>query len=187
MKTRTRIAIGSVVAAAALTGGGVALAGHTNTIVGADLDGRSEVPASRSNGIAGDPNGSGEGYVFAIDDDKNGDEVLRDNGDTLCYLLKVEGIAELEQGPLKDVRMAHIHAGEAGENGPVVANLAWPQDGDAADCLQASEPGKFNGGSVEANQAIIDEILASPEAYYFNVHNSEYPGGAIRGQLHGHG
>ena len=31
--------------------------------------------------------------------------------------------------------------------------------------------------------ALAQEILSSPEDYYVNVHNAEYPGGALRGQL----
>ncbi len=29
----------------------------------------------------------------------------------------------------------------------------------------------------------VAEILANPSAYYVNVHNAEFPSGAIRGQL----
>ena len=66
-----------------------------------------------------------------------------------------------------------------GENGPVVANLAWPQDGQAADCLDARlRPAQFPLGD-----AVVADILAHPENYYVNVHNAEHPGGAIRGQL----
>ena len=37
--------------------------------------------------------------------------------------------------------MAHIHRGAVGTNGPVEVNLAWPQDGQAADCLTEGEAG----------------------------------------------
>lgn len=141
---------------------GGALAGHTNTILTADLDGRQEVAADGSSRIAGDPNGSGEAYVFGIDGDAT----------TLCYVLTVDKI--------EPAMMAHIHKGAAGSNGPVVVNLAAPGDGDAADCLTEGEAGKFVGTQTVA------EILANPEGFYVNVHNAEYPGGAIRGQLSGH-
>lgn len=197
MKIRTRLAIGSA-AAAVMVGGGVALAGHTNTIAGAHLDGRHEVaPNATNRAIVGDPNGSGEGYVFQIDQDRDaGGALVRDNTDTLCYLLQVEGIAELEQAP-GNGRAAHIHKGTEGQNGPVVANLAWPQDGDAADCLVAGEvtPNAVDPSAAvpkltppvgQTERELIADILANPEAYYFNVHNAEYPNGAIRGQLHSH-
>lgn len=107
----------------------------------------------------GDPNGRGEAYVFGIDGDTT----------TLCYVLTVKGIGT--------ATAAHIHEGAPGENGDVVVNLGAPADGDAADCLTEGEEGKFLDGQTVA------EILANPEDYYVNVHNAEYPGGAIRGQL----
>ena len=137
-----------------------ASAGHANPVLNADLDGRQEVATGATNSrTVGDPNGRGEVYVFGIDGDPT----------TLCYVLTVDKIGT--------ATAAHIHEGDAGTNGPVVANLAPPADGDAADCLSEDETGKFTGG------ATVQEILSNPEDYYVNVHNAEYPGGAIRGQL----
>ncbi|MBD8869569.1 CHRD domain-containing protein [Nocardioides donggukensis] len=132
-------------------------AGHTNSVLEADLNGRAEVGPDKR--IAGDPNGRGEAYVFGIDNDPN----------TLCYVLTVDKIGTAVA--------AHIHEGPAGSNGPVVVNLAAPADGNAADCLTEGEEGKFVGDQTVA------EILANPADYYVNVHNAEYPGGAVRGQL----
>lgn len=137
-----------------------AFAGHTNTILHATLDGRSEVATdAKNNRIVGDPDGRGEVYIFGIDGDPT----------TLCYVLIVDRIAP--------ATATHIHEAPAGQNGPVVVNLAAPADGDAADCLTEGEPGKFLSGQTVA------EILANPADYYVNVHNAEYPGGALRGQL----
>jgi hypothetical protein len=58
-----------------------------------------------------------------------------------------------------------------------VANLGAPADGNAADCLTEGEEGKFPTGEKVA------DILTNPGDYYVNVHNTEYPGGAVRGQL----
>lgn len=138
---------------------GIASAGHENAVLETTLDGRAEVGAEKDNRIAGDPNGTGEAYVFGIDGDAT----------TLCYVLTVDGIAP--------AAAAHIHEGKAGTNGPVVVNLAAPADGNAADCLTEGETGKFVGDQTVA------EILANPGDYYVNVHNADYPGGAIRGQL----
>jgi CHRD domain len=147
----------------------LAFAGHLNTLLNAQLDGRQEVDTSGNNAMVGDPRGRGEFYAFGIDA----------NLDTLCYNLQAKRIGELELAPLAGVRMAHIHAGKRGENGPVVANLAWPQDGQAADCLTEGEAGKF-----PTNEAgIVQRILQNPKGFYINVHNTEYPAGAIRGQL----
>lgn len=75
--------------------------------------------------------------------------------------------------------MAHIHKGKAGENGPVVANLAWPQNGQAADCLDA----RVRSTQFPLGDAVVADILANPQDYYVNVHNDEFKAGAIRGQL----
>lgn len=140
-------------------------AGHTNSLLEATLDGRQEVSADSSNKrIAGDPNGRGEAYVFGIDNDPF----------TLCYVLTV---AKIQLVPVGSGIAAHIHKGKPGENGPVVAVLAGPEDGNAADCLTEGEAGKFPTGIS------VSEILAQPQDYYINVHNPEYPAGAIRGQL----
>jgi len=170
-----RILIGGAMGVAGLAAGLMlaptsAQAGHTNALIGAHLTGKAEVAADGAKGVVGDKNGRGEAYVFGIDGDPT----------TLCYILEVSKIAELDQAP-GGARMAHIHKGAAGTNGPVEVNLAFPQDGQAADCLTEGEAGKgLDPGEVQT-------ILANPEAYYVNVHNSEFPSGAVRGQLHSDG
>lgn len=163
MKTKIMLAAGisAAFAAGALFGPlSGADAGHTNSVLEADLRGRNEVSStdtSRRN--FGDLNGKGEAYVFGIDGDTA----------TLCYVLTVENIAP--------ATAAHIHEGAKGTNGPVVAALAAPADGNAGDCLTEGEAGKFPTGELVA------DILARPADYYVNVHNADFPGGAIRGQL----
>jgi hypothetical protein len=159
--------IGAALAAGALFSPiGLADAGHENTVLTADLDGRQEVATGATNNRrVGDPNGTGEAYVFGIDGDLN----------TLCYVLTVDRIATATG--------AHIHEGARGENGPVVVSLAAPADGNAGDCLTEGEPGKFLTDTNGVPLTTVQEILANPENYYVNVHNAEFPGGAIRGQL----
>ena len=147
---------------------GGAFAGHTNTVLEASLDGRQEVaPTAKNKAMVGDPNGRGDAYVFGIDGDAT----------TLCYVLTVDKIAP--------ATAAHIHRGAAGSNGPVVVNLARPTDGNAADCLTEGEtnPMPPNAPAFPGNQVTVAQILANPGDFYVNVHNTEYPGGAIRGQL----
>jgi hypothetical protein len=153
---------GAAVIAGAAT---AAVAGHTNTLLESSLRGRNEVSATGSSKNVGDPNGRGENYVFGIDGDPK----------TLCYTLTVEKIAP--------ATAAHIHKGAKGTNGPVVVNLAAPADGNAADCLTEGEAGKFVVDANGAQLTTVADILADPDGYYVNVHNAEYPGGAIRGQL----
>lgn len=159
----TKVGLAALAVAAPL-----AMAGHLNVVLKADLDGREEVNTSGNNAIVGDPDGRGEIYVFGIDA----------NADVLCYVLLAKKIGELDQAP-GGGRAAHIHAGVRGSNGPVVANLAWPQGGQAADCLDpATQPARFPMGG-----AVVADIKANPQNYYVNVHNAEYPSGALRGQL----
>lgn len=174
-----------------------ALAGHTNRVVEADLDGRQEVAAGASSKkIVGDPNGLGEVYVFGIDNlresDGNGGFVTEDNTDTLCYLLEVDKVSGTENNPGAPYA-AHIHRGALGSNGPVVVSLAFPTGGDAADCVTQTRVGPAPANSpvfardAQGNLlATAQEILANPEGFYVNVHNQDYPSGAVRGQLEGH-
>jgi CHRD domain len=80
-----------------------------------------------------------------------------DNGD-FCYALKADKIAA--------ATMAHVHSGAAGANGPPVATIALTDD----NCM-AIEPD------------VLRAMVAHPENYYVNIHNAEFPAGAIRGQL----
>ena len=148
----------------------IAQAGHTNAVLSTELNGGAEVPSNTSNNrMVGDPNGMGSAYVFGVDGDLT----------TLCYVLEV---SELQLVPVGDGMAAHIHEGGAGENGPIVVALAGPEDGNAGDCLTEGEEGKFPTGEA----GIVQRILANPEDFYINVHNPEFPDGAIRGQLMGH-
>jgi hypothetical protein len=143
-----------------LAGAPLAFAGHTNTLLTASLSGEQEI------GAMGDADGKGHALVFGVDGDSQ----------TLCYALQVSGI---EMVPVGSGMAAHIHHGKQGSNGPVVANLAGPEDSNAADCVSEYEKGKFP--THEAG--MVERILANPGDFYINVHNPSHPGGAIRGQL----
>jgi CHRD domain-containing protein len=75
----------------------------------------------------------------------------------VCYRLDYQGIKPTG---------AHIHHGRAGENGPVAVAL---DQGDR--------------GCVGASRGLLREIQASPHDFYVNLHTTEHPDGAIRGQL----
>jgi hypothetical protein len=85
---------------------------------------------------------------------------------TVCWELTVSNIAP--------ATAAHIHLGPAGVNGPVVVPLGPPTSGSSSGC-------------TSADPALIQDIIDNPEQYYVNVHNAEFPGGAIRGQLSNRG
>jgi CHRD domain len=80
----------------------------------------------------------------------------------ICYELTVSGIAP--------ATAAHIHVGAVGVAGPVVVPLDPPTDGTSSGC-------------AEVSRELALPILMSPSNYYVNVHNAEYPAGAVRGQL----
>ncbi len=80
----------------------------------------------------------------------------------ICYELAVEGIAP--------ARAAHIHEAPAGVAGPVEVTLMAPTSGTSSGC-------------ASVDREVAKEILKHPEQYYVNVHNAEFPGGALRGQL----
>jgi hypothetical protein len=80
----------------------------------------------------------------------------------VCFEYSVTGVAPLTA--------AHIHVAPAGSPGPVVIPM-----------LPSSATG--GSGCVTADRDLIVAILIDPSAYYFNVHNAEFPAGALRGQL----
>lgn len=164
----------SLITAAALITAAVwassANAGHLNDVLETRLDGRQEIGmGGASSALVGDLTASATAYVFGVDN----------NPAMLCYLIvDVKKLAEVDQAP-GNGRAAHIHEGIRGANGPVVAALAWPQDGQASDCLSEGQAGKF-----PTNEAgIVQRILKNPKNFYINIHNSLHPNGAIRGQL----
>lgn len=67
---------------------------------------------------------------------------------------------------------AHIHKAVAGVRGPVVVGLSAP---DAA--------GHASGCVGDRAADLLRDILTNPTGYYVNVHTTDYPAGAVRGQL----
>jgi hypothetical protein len=78
------------------------------------------------------------------------------------------------------VRIAHIHgpASRAATAGIVVDTTL--SQGTVA-LVNGAGTFSFPGRSV--SKALMDQILASPESFYFNVHTVLNGGGAVRGQL----
>src|SRR5678810_961836 len=65
---------------------------------------------------------------------------------------------------------AHIHEGAVDKAGPPIVTLSPPANGSSKDCAPL------------AQEKIMD-IIKNPGSYYVNVHNAEFPKGALRGQL----
>ena len=80
----------------------------------------------------------------------------------VCYELSVAKIAT--------PTAAHIHTGAVGAAGPVLVPLTSPANGTSKDC-------------ATLDKDKIADIMKNPGNYYVNVHNAEFPDGAVRGQL----
>jgi len=100
------------------------------------------------------------------DTDGKGKAKLTMNHDKgeLCWDISVSKI----QAPTA----AHIHMGAAGQAGEVKVPLEKGANGSWKSCKMV-------------DKAAMDEIMANPANFYVNVHNAEFPNGAVRGQLGG--
>jgi hypothetical protein len=104
---------------------------------------------------AGDPVGTGTATVR-----------LRAGQGQACFSFQVRNIALPAAG-------AHIHRAAAGAAGPIVVPLTAPGSGGTS------------RGCVPAARSTVAAILRSPAGFYVNVHTTDFPGGAVRGQLRG--
>jgi hypothetical protein len=103
--------------------------------------------------VSGDPDGSGTAWL-----------TLNYGQGEVCWAISVEGIT-------LPASAAHIHLAPAGTPGGVVVTLSAP------------DANGWASGCTSAAQELIKAIQQSPADYYVNVHNSDYPGGGLRGQL----
>jgi hypothetical protein len=94
------------------------------------------------------------------DPDGSGTASLTINPGTgeVCWTIEVAGVDPLPHA-------AHIHKAPSTEPGPIVVHL----DQDT--------------GCTDIDRALALAIITDPSSYYVNVHNTEFPAGALRGQL----
>jgi hypothetical protein len=104
---------------------------------------------------AGDPEGSGMATI-----------TVNPGQEEVCWEIKAAGID-------LPATAAHIHVGAVGTAPPnnVVVTLSAP------------DASGFSSGCTTVDRDLALEILKNPENYYVNVHNEDFPTGAIRGQL----
>jgi hypothetical protein len=154
------LAVLVVVATVALLGTTTALGhrGPDGRALTARLNGENEIPDA-------DEDGRGRARVKI---DVEGGEV--------CFRIWFDNITTPDKG--------HIHDGDADENGPVVVtffDLGMMPDEDVQDALERE---RVRGCVEVTDEVLLQDIKDNPEEYYVNLHNTRYPGGAIRGQLH---
>jgi hypothetical protein len=113
--------------------------------------------------VTGDPDGRGKAE-FTFDTEQG----------TVCYELEVEGIAQPVE-PALGVGSAHIHFLATGG---IAVDLEADFQPDKSDEFKAS-------GCVEVDSALLQAILENPELFYVNIHNVDFPGGALAGLLSG--
>lgn len=94
------------------------------------------------------------------DPDGRGTAEITITGARVCWQITVSKVGTIVA--------AHIHKGGPGVAGPVVVPFGK--------VFKAK-------GCTSTSAAIAAAILKHPGAYYVNVHNAKYPGGALRGQL----
>lgn len=125
------------------------------TFLAAVLDGRNEVP------VAGGP---------AVDDpDGQAIELLRIKGNQISFAIRWKNLGPITAG--------HIHAGAAGTNGAV--QVPFFGTGLSDPSLSA-----VTGSVTVADKTLLGNLTSNPGGFYVNLHTSEFPGGAVRGQLH---
>ena len=104
---------------------------------------------------AGDPDGYG-----AAD--------LEIKGNKVCFRIIAKDIAQ--------VGAAHVHKAPPGQPGPVVVDLFSFKG------KQQTLPPRISG-CAKTTAAIAKDIARNSGDYYVNVHNADFPNGALRGQL----
>ena len=159
MRKRTRWFLGLVLATGLLAMGAVANADDGTVTLTTRLEGAQEVPAA-------DPDAMGNA-VLKIDAAAG----------TVCFDATFDRVGTPNRG--------HIHKAPAGSNGPIVVPFFELRPGDAPVTdprHDALERGRLKD-CVTADPALLADIVAHPDLYYVNLHNTRYPGGAFRCQL----
>ncbi|MBI5008292.1 MAG: CHRD domain-containing protein [Bacteroidia bacterium] len=129
---------------------------------------------------------TGDQEVPPRDTQATGEAVFQLSKDGLSLSYKII-VANLD-----NLTMSHIHVANEGFNGPVVAWLYPPsppavlKPNTTNGILQEGVLTKVNlSGSLAGKE--LSDLLALMTAHrtYVNVHTTKYPGGEIRGQIHG--
>jgi hypothetical protein len=102
------------------------------------------------------------------DPDGYGAADLRIKGNRVCFRILASKIGE--------VNAAHIHKAPVGQAGPVVVDLFSFKG------KSQTLPPRISG-CAKTTAAQAKDIARNSDDYYVNVHNADFPAGALRGQL----
>ncbi|HET9485359.1 MAG TPA: CHRD domain-containing protein, partial [Xanthomonadales bacterium] len=109
---------------------------------------------------------TGANEVPPGDPDGTGSATIQLVGTTVNYTINVTNVT-------LPPTMQHIHSGAPGVNGPIVVDL----------------PGAWVGGTLSGSTTTTPEtaaaIASNAASFYVNVHTTDFPDGAVRGQLGG--
>jgi hypothetical protein len=105
--------------------------------------------------------------------------VNRDAGGTIISGVVIFDVSYQFAGPIT-LTGFHIHSGAVDVNGPVVINssLTSTPDPDGVGSLSFTTPTLISPVQIAA----LTGLVATPHLFYINLHTSDFPGGAIRGQ-----
>ncbi|GAB2845354.1 hypothetical protein GCM10027176_56470 [Actinoallomurus bryophytorum] len=93
-------------------------------------------------------------------------EVVEIDGSKVSYSVRWQGISAPTE--------AHIYAGGPGVDGDLKIEL-----------FSSTRSGDTASGSVRVNDtALLTALVADPGSFYANLDTRQFPGGAVRGQLH---
>lgn len=114
-------------------------------------------------------------------------ELVREDSNNVLYTISTTSATD-------SITMAHIHAGAAGANGPVMVWL-FPTEASRAPGNGGGTAARVNGvlrvnrltrsGTSFIAPFTFDSLLVRIQAgsAYANVHSRQFPGGVIRGQI----
>ena len=101
----------------------------------------------------GDPDGSGSASI-----------TVNVGQERVCWDIDTSNLGTITRG--------HIHKGAAGFAGGIVVGFFEATAVDLNGCT-----------TTPVDRKLLIDIIQHPQDYYVNVHTSDFPGGAIRGQL----
>ncbi|MGI5377425.1 CHRD domain-containing protein [Streptomyces sp. CA-251387] len=143
-----------IVSQSGTASGGAVSGGTGGTLLAASLRGANEVPVPGGPAV-GDKDGAALQFVKL-----KGDKV---------------SVAVTWRGTGKPTAL-HLHRGAKGTNGGIKVDFGG--------LLGKSKGHSLTGSVTVKDPALLDALKTDPSSFYANLHTAEFPGGAVRGQLH---